>query len=116
MSVIVTRVAIEYAFNGKAFRLDITNPSMIDSLVFNRVDVTRLQQKQQTETKKKIDPLLFNPGEPSQFAIGDSGVFAIISKETGTAPNLTPNLLRSLWWHTESCDWFHPADEAPIVA
>lgn len=106
----VTRVTVEYAFEGKAFTVQF-DASNIASIVFSRVDFERLKGRQETESKTTVTPHLFRPGKPIAEPTIDGLAVSATSTETGTAPVESGTFDRSLWWHTTACSWFHPEEE-----
>jgi len=105
----VTKVTVEYAFEGKAFRVDFPDPEKIATIVFSRTDLQRLQKEQVEQTGEPIDTHFLKPGEPFPDLSGSVQVPAESTPVGSTsAPNGTFD--RALWWHSSSCTWFHPEE------
>lgn len=106
----VKRVLIDYESDGKSITIQL-NPNEVGSIVFNPDDLKRAQDKQNELAAisgsgvRPVREILFKKFGP---APDGAGVIAI--GDTVDSTNLTedgPNL----WWHTNTCTWFHPADE-----
>ncbi len=108
----VTRVTLEYAFEGKLWTVQFPDPSRIGSIVFSRIDLERLRQQQKDERGELAPSHILAPNKPFPARIGanDANVFAT-SEETSTTTVANGTDDRSLWWHSISCSWFHPEEE-----
>lgn len=110
--VLVKRVTVEYECQGKAFTMVFNDPTKIDSIVFGGNDLHRLQLKQ-AELANKNPPQapnvvrnFFDPLNPTDKI--PTQTLAITVSDPSTVA-LEPGLeARSLWWHTDTCQWFHP--------
>lgn len=115
-TVSVTKVTVEYAFEGQTFTVVFTDPAKIDSIVFSRRDFDRLSAKQNElaaltpAAVRRVKEHLLKPGGPFPRQVDGDAVLAT-STPTGTAPAIATAEDRSLWWHTDTCNWFHPEDE-----
>jgi hypothetical protein len=106
--VFVKRVTVEYVSGGKLFKVQF-DPATVGSIVFNMTDKDRAQ-KEQAEAEGEVKPVLLKADEqlPLEVQVGQ------ITEKTGvltaTAPVPTPDAEPGppLWWHTNSCTWFHP--------
>ena len=105
-SVFVKRVMVEYVSGGKLFRVQF-DPAAIGSIVFNDTDRKRAQDKQSEVTGIAVVPSTFDTTQaiPLEMPAGQkTGVL------TASAPVATAEAASGppLWWHTNSCTWFHP--------
>lgn len=110
----VTKVTVEYVFEGKTFSVDFPNISEIDAIVFAKRDVDRLKAQQRLDN-----------GEPKQHTLDagkpfpktkDGAKVPAKSALLGTTQGPSGTEDRSLWWHTSSCSWFHPEEELQAPA
>jgi hypothetical protein len=97
MHVCVKKVTVEYAFNGKAYTVQFTDPMQLGAIVFSQIDLVRLVAAQSRESL--VDPQMLHPVGPFP-----PEALATVT-ETGIDPDDTG---ASLWWHTTACAWFHP--------
>lgn len=110
--VLVTRVTVEYECRGKAFTIVFNDPTKIDSIVLGGRDRHRLQLKQEELAKKtppeapKVVNNFFDPSNPTEKLPTDT---LAITVSDPTAVDFKPGIeARSLWWHSDTCQWFHP--------
>ena len=107
--VFVKRVTVEYVSGGKLFKVRF-DPATVGSIVFNGTDKDRAQKEQAEAEGKAVEPVLLKAGEqlPLEMLVGQktekTGVL------TAAAPDATSEAASGppLWWHTNSCTWFHP--------
>ena len=107
----VTRVTLEYAFEGKLWTVQFPDPAKIGSIVFSRIDLERLRQQQKDEIGEIAPSHILAPGEPLPAQTDTGANVLATSKETGTTSIGNGTEDRSLWWHANSCSWFHPEEE-----
>lgn len=112
----VTKVTVEYVFEGKTFSVDFANISEIDAIVFAKQDVDRLKAQQRLE-KDGVEPEqhTLDAGKPFPKTKDGKKVPAK-SALLGTTQDPSGTEARSLWWHTSSCVWFHPEEELQAPA
>ena len=97
--VAVTRVTVDYAFDGKAFTVVFANPSEIRSIILERDELNKLKVALNARHEVTLDPLTaIVPTPQNGQAAG---------KETGTDSSVAAPS-RGLWWHTGACTFFHP--------
>jgi hypothetical protein len=109
----VTRVTLEYAFEGKLFTVDFPDPSKIESIVFSKIDLERLQKQQKVDTAKAIVERKINPGMAFPLTAGntDTVILATIDPTGKPTDKANGTASRSLWWHSSSCSWLHPEED-----
>ena len=109
----VTRVTLEYAFEGKLFTVDFPDPSKIESIVFSKIDLERLQRQQKVATGKNVVERKINPGKPFPLTAGNPKTDVLATSDPTGKPTDKPNGTegRSLWWHSNTCSWLHPEED-----
>ena len=122
---VVTRVSIQYNIDGKPFRLDLPSPELIDAIVFGRKDFERLTSMQNAVAAVSSVPRAkehFLEATRSFRVTAEDGttVLAVSASTDGASDSPTDAVeidnpptdaltaARSLWWHTTTCNWFHP--------
>ena len=107
----VTKVTLEYAFEGKLFTVEFPDPSKIESIVFSKIDLERLQKQQKVDTGKGVVERKINPG--MTFPLKDDNIDVLATNNLTDKPTTAANGTegRSLWWHSSSCSWLHPEED-----
>jgi hypothetical protein len=112
--VTVTKITVEYAFEGKTFTVVFGDPARIESLVFSQEEFDRLRARQnelaalRPSEVKAVREHVLSPNEPFPRQASDGERLFATSTQTGSADTVGATTSRSLWWHTSSCAWFHP--------
>jgi hypothetical protein len=107
----VTKVTVEYAFEGKAFRVEFPEPDKIASIIFGRTDFERLKKQQEEDLNQEAKPHFLAPDKPFPALASDGDKVLATSAPLGTTSAPSGTFDRSLWWHTGSCGWFHPEED-----
>ena len=106
----VTRVVVDYAFEGKTFTVEFPDPSKIAAIVFSKTDLDRLQLQQSQDNKEAVVTRRLSASRSWPAEIDGVNIQAR-NTLTGTNTAAASTVDRSLWWHSTSCSWFHPEDE-----
>lgn len=112
--VCVKRVVVDYVAEGRAFTIEL-DPMAIGSIVFSPADLKRATDMQNELAKVAgsgvpavKDPpdtfLKFGPIPPSR------GVTHFHERTDASGEDLSDEG-PALWWHLNTCTWFHPAEQ-----
>lgn len=103
--VFVQRVIVEYVSDNKLFKVEF-DPNKVGSIFFRKEDLEAQKKGQSTTQGPPLNgstPLGSQGVDPGEMGVKSEAV-PVATAATVSGPEL--------WWHTNTCTFFHP-NEAP---